>query len=285
VIELLRILAPTDFSEFSRRALEHAIALARWYGSRITVLHVHLASDEPVGKPPDEELSQFVDQMAASGVSIEPVVIEEMPAAGILAHARRLPADLIALGTHGRAGFDRWELGSVTEKVVRKAPCPVLTIPRRAEEAKPRPLFKRILCACDFSEASMKALDYAFSLAKEADARLTLLHVLEWVPNMTEERRSLEEDALRRLHEAVPESARDWFEPEEKVTAGKAYLEILRVAQADAAELIVLGVQGRGAIDRMFFGSTAQHVVRGAACPVLSVRPIRVMPDSQDAGS
>jgi nucleotide-binding universal stress UspA family protein len=198
--------------------------------------------------------------------------MEEILVTGILERARTLPADLVVMGTHGRGGFDRLALGSVTEEILRKAPCPLLTISRPAQGVQPLPLFKRILCASDFSESAVRALDFALSLAQEADARLILLHVLEWLPNLKEARESLERDAYRQLREAVPGSARNWSQPEEKVTAGKAHREILRVAQEEQAELIVQGVQGKNAVDRMVFGSTAHHVVREAICPVLSVR-------------
>jgi nucleotide-binding universal stress UspA family protein len=70
----------------------------------------------------------------------------------------------------------------------------------------------------------------------------------------------------------VPQDARNWCEPEETVTLGKAYQEIVRVAQAQAADLIVLGVHGRGRLDLMLFGSTTNRVVREAPCPVLAIR-------------
>jgi nucleotide-binding universal stress UspA family protein len=176
------------------------------------------------------------------------------------------------MGTHGRGGFDRWVLGSVAEKVLRKAPCPVLTISRPAQAVTPRSLFKKILFACDFSVTSMKALDYALSLAREADARLTLLHVLEWLPEDGDRRRALAEEASSRLRESVQASVREWLETTERVTEGRAYKEILRIAEEEGVELIVLGVQGRGTLDIMFFGSTAHHVVRQSTCPVLTVR-------------
>jgi nucleotide-binding universal stress UspA family protein len=164
------------------------------------------------------------------------------------------------------------------------ASCPVLTVPPAAAHAPatPRPPYRRILCPVDFSTTSERALRYGLSLAEEAKARLTVLHVLEWFPeqeirehrhfNVPEYRRFLEEDARRRLAEAVPEEARAWCEPVERVECGKAYREILRVAGEEGSDLIVLGVHGRGAVDLLLFGSTANHVVRQAACPVLTVR-------------
>jgi nucleotide-binding universal stress UspA family protein len=134
----------------------------------------------------------------------------------------------------------------------------------------------------DFSATSDRALRYAFSLAEEAKARMTLLHVLEWFPDqeirehrhfdVPEYRRFLEEDARRRLAEAIPEDVRTWCEPTAKVACGKAYREILGVAADEASDAIVMGVHGRGAFDLALFGSTTNHVVRQAHCPVLTVR-------------
>jgi nucleotide-binding universal stress UspA family protein len=201
----------------------------------------------------------------------------------ILSLAAESATDLVVLGTHGRSGFERLMLGSVTEKVVRKASCPVLTVPRRAEGAPEHAPFGRILCGVDFSEASRRAVDYGLSLAQEAKARVTLLHVVEWLPDesfskypqfdVDHFRRTLLTDARVKLEQLVPEDARNWCEPDTKLVCGKPYQEILRVASEERSDLIVLGVHGRGAIDRMLFGSTTQAIVRQAACPVLTIRP------------
>ena len=194
-------------------------------------------------------------------------------------------ADLLAIGTHGRSGFERLVLGSVAEKVLRKARCPVLTIPRRLPDAVPAGpvLFKQIVCAVDFSECSMHALKYALSLAQEADGRLTVVHVLtpdlvaqvgigEEHVSVAELQRHHEAAAIKFLEEAVPENAKVYCKPESMLLRGKPWREILRVASERQAELIVMGVQGRGAADLLFFGSTTHHVVRQAECPVLTLR-------------
>jgi nucleotide-binding universal stress UspA family protein len=85
--------------------------------------------------------------------------------------------------------------------------------------------------------------------------------------------RSILADARTRVEALVPEEARNWCEPETRIVCGKPYQEILRVANNDVADLIVLGVHGYGPIDRMLFGSTPQQVVRQATCPVLTIRP------------
>ena len=101
------------------------------------------------------------------------------PAPQILDLATSLPADMIVMGTHGASGFEHLVLGSVTEKVLRKARCPVLTVPPRAHATSALP-FKQLLCAMDFSESSLAALELALSFAEESGSALTLLHVIEW---------------------------------------------------------------------------------------------------------
>jgi nucleotide-binding universal stress UspA family protein len=297
VITIKRILCPVDFSPFSRRALDHAAVLAHWYEAELTVLHVSPSMPTILGLEPavsaatlapydretlGRELQQFVGDTAKAKPAPQLLIRSGPPAATILDRATELRADLVVLGTHGRTGFERFMLGSVTEKIVRKAPCPVLTVPSRAAGDPEKPLFARILCGVDFSEASGHAAQYALRLAQEARGRLTMLHVVEWLPDdsfakhpgfdVGHYRRSLLTDARSRVDELVPPEARNWCDPETRVVCGKPYQEILRVAQNDAADLVVLGVHGRGAVDRMLFGSTTQQVVRQALCPVLTIR-------------
>jgi nucleotide-binding universal stress UspA family protein len=292
-----RVLCPTDFSDFSRRALEHAAALAGWYEARLRVLYVSSLVPAVVGFPPMvspvtleplsrerllQELNAFAVPATSAGVQCDFVVREGPAAAEIAEEARACGADLVVLGTHGRGGFERLVLGSVTEKVLRKAPCPVLTVSKPAEGALPRepPELRHIVCPLDFSATSREALGYALSLAERAKARLTVLYVLEWPDkeprhppfDVPEYRRHLEEDARRELRAAVPASARDWCEVSEQVVVGKPAREILHVAAAEGADLIVMGVHGHNVLDRIFFGSTAHHVVRAATCPVLTAR-------------
>lgn len=305
MIDIRKILCPVDFSEHSRRAFEHAVAIARWYGSTITALHVSSAApvaayapgspvlESTLLTPADRErlaaeVARFADAANAPGVPVEIAIAEGSVSREILAHA--VHADLLVIGTHGRSGFDRLVLGSVTEKVLRKAECPVLTVPRGAPDADPAApvAFKRILCPVDFSATSGRALDYALSLAQEADACLTVLHVMtyqtEVTPEMSESlaaypelsasdfRRICEEQARERLAAAVPDTVRAYCTVETMLTTGTPYREILRVAAEQQADLIVMGVQGRGAVDLLFFGSTTQHVVRQSVCPVLTLR-------------
>jgi nucleotide-binding universal stress UspA family protein len=283
-IDIRRILCPTDFSSFSRRAFDHALPLAAWYEAALKVLHVLPGSVIPasevayIGSPmlldpglreaAATELSGLVAPAARAGIHAEALLREGKTAAEILRAAHELPADLIVMGTHGRTGFERWVLGSVAETVLRRAPCPVLTVPAHAAE-RPQPLFfKRILCATDFSPASEAALRYAVSLAEEAQSNLMLVHVLEGA------HRRPEFDCASRaqLRKTMSREAPEWCVPEEILAWGQAAPEILRLARENEAGLIVMGVHGRGLLDLMAFGSVTHQVVREATCPVLTVR-------------
>lgn len=305
MIDIHRVLCPIDFSDVSRRALDYALAIATRYESSVSLLHVAAivpTADSWPGHsfPPSMILTEgdreavltsmrhFASIDSASIIPIQYEIAEGRAAAEILAKAEAMRADLLVLGTHGRSGFERLVLGSVAEKVLRKAACPVLSVPPHAAGTSGAgPLFKRILCAVDFSDCSLRALNYATSLAQEADARLTVVHVVELVPQLPADLhettlagpRSLEEyiaaaedDARERLKDAVPDAVRAYGTVDTAVARGKAYREILRVAAEQQSDLIVIGIHGRGALDLMFFGSTAQHVVRQASCPVLTLR-------------
>lgn len=290
MVQIQRILCPIDFSEASGHALEHAVTSARWYGGQITVLHVYREppSDDVGVLPPIEpqDVVEKVRRFCASamiGGPPEIVVTEGNPSKEIVRLAERMPADLLVMGTHGRGGFERLFLGSVAEKVLRTTRSPVFTVPPPVQTPAASPvLYKTILCPVDFSDASSRALEYAVSLAKEAGARLILLHVVEGVNDQPREMahftvpeygRYLEEDAMARLKAAIPGEARAGFTLEERVAVGKAYREILRIAADTGAELIVMGVHGRGAVDHWLFGATAHHIIREATCPVLTLRP------------
>jgi nucleotide-binding universal stress UspA family protein len=145
-------------------------------------------------------------------------------------------------------------------------------------------LLKRLLCAVDFSDASLRAVELAFALGQEADAQVRLLHVVEPTPPaatplaaptpaLIADLRRLETDARQRLARAVPADASDWCEPQISVARGKPWREIVRAAEETGSGLIVMGVRGHGLLDRFFFGSTAEGVVRHAGCPILVARP------------
>jgi nucleotide-binding universal stress UspA family protein len=304
MIEIQRILCPIDFSDCSRRALDHAIAIARWYKSTVTVLHVFPCAQvaavgpgpvvfEPILLSPVERSKMLDDTRAFAasegtpGVIMEAAVREGAVAAEILEHAEVMKANLLVIGTHGRSGFERLLLGSVAERVLRKARCPVMTVPGRLPDAVPADpvLYKRILCPIDFSDASLHALKHAISMAQQADAALTILHVvahelentidMDHVTAMTvgDFLKEREESIRWRMHEQVTRAS-EFCSVDSSITHGKPWREVLRAAAERQIDLIVMGIQGRGAADLFLFGSTTQHVVRQAICPVLTLRHV-----------
>jgi nucleotide-binding universal stress UspA family protein len=308
-IDIRRVLCPTDFSAFAAQTFAHAVAIATWYEAALTVLHVlpdamTLSSElaymgnpmllEPgLNEAVESELASLVAPARRAGLHADGEVRQGKPAGEIVRAAQDLRADLIVMGTHGRSGFQRWVLGSVAEKVLRQAPCPVLTIPADAAE-RPGPLFfKRILCATDFSPASEGAVACAASLAAEAEACLLLVHVLDRSGPRARSESGPDGDgrdgadfecaARAQLRRAFPPEARDWCAPEEIVTCGKVAPEILRLAAEREADLIVVGVHGRSLLDLMAFGSVTHGIVREATCPVLTVRSPRI--DSEGRAS
>lgn len=296
MVTIDRILCPVDLSAFSLHALRHALALAEWYRAPITIFHAYsvprallpplLAADPPL--PPlirAEEVAEEIRRFCGAAINghehVEILARDGTAVEKILELAEELPADLLVLGTHGRSGFERLFLGSVTEKVLRTTTVPVMTIPPPTEAGSTS--YKTILCPLDFSPASMHACQYALSLAQEADARLILLNVIESVlgtgggaengeMRVSEYEEYLAEDAMARLKTVVPDQARLWSVPEERVARGRAYREILTVARDESVDLIVMGVHGRNPLNRLVFGSTTHHVIREARCPVLTIR-------------
>jgi nucleotide-binding universal stress UspA family protein len=133
----------------------------------------------------------------------------------------------------------------VTEKVLRSTRVPVLIIPPPVHEPG-SPVYKTILCPLDFSEASIRPLEYAMSLAKEANA-------------------------AARLKRMIPSDADGGSLTEPRVTRGRAYREILKVVTDERVDLVVMGVQGKGVMDRLLLGSTTHRVIRDANCPVLTL--------------
>jgi nucleotide-binding universal stress UspA family protein len=309
-IQIERILCPTDFSVFSSRALRHATALAQRFEARLTVLHVipqwipysgggaqfpaPMLANPALCQFVREDLGKFIAPAVEAGVAVESIVREAEPWREILSVAGELSADLMVMGTHGRGGFEQLLLGAVAEKVLHRAPCPVLTVCHEEGRTWEAPgVVRRIVCATDLSEASAPTLRYALSLAAEYQSALTVLHVLEGIPssdnpayrNLPESAallRQLEGLALKQLHRSVPDEARNWCEIRERVEHGRAHHELLRIAVEESADLIVMGARRHGLLARAVMGSTSHHVVREATCPVLTVRPVAGLAETAD---
>jgi nucleotide-binding universal stress UspA family protein len=201
----------------------------------------------------------------------------------IVGRAATDAADLIVMGTRGRTGIKGLFVGSVAERVLRAAPCPVMVVPPHDSVPTTTVSFKQIVCAIDFSDSSLAGLCWAVSLAEEADAHLRLLHTIEVPPELRTTavltdaeidalNASARAHALSRLRSLIPEQATAFCSIETATATGEAAHAVLRFAADHKADLIVMGAQGHGAIDRLIFGSKTREVIAGATCPVLTVR-------------
>ncbi len=292
MLKIERIVCPTDFSDFSQRAYDYGLSLARHYNAELYLLHV--VRPVIIGYPeyaiPDsvnefygelrehaeEQLREFAKVHAEGGLQAKVTVQEGVVTESILEFARENSIDMIVMGTHGRKGFQRLTLGSVTERVLRRAGCPVLVVRRPAHDfvtpgsgAEPVHLQKILFCS-DFSEYSKRALQYALSLATEYKSELALIHILEHTPS-PQDRDAETAGALRRLEESVPADARGCCKIKPIVRVGKPYEEIIKLAEQDRTDLVIVGVRGRNALDLALFGSTTHRVIQLGPCPVLAI--------------
>jgi nucleotide-binding universal stress UspA family protein len=143
--------------------------------------------------------------------------------------------------------------------------------------------FKKILFATDFSDISGYAFDYAASLAKKFNSRLIIMHVINepvdlrgfYVPHISFDtiEREIAMSAEKMMDKFCDQNLSNYDNFEKYTVSGIPYEEILKKADVEKVDLIVLGTHGRAGIDHFLFGSTAERVVRKAACPVLTVRP------------
>jgi nucleotide-binding universal stress UspA family protein len=289
--DIRRILCPTDFSEFSDIAFRYALSIAQHYRSKLFVEHVVESWQHPEAafvpahyyvefrshllRKGQEELQKFVKNHANNEIQPEPVVDQGIAADSILALAEAQEVDLIVMGTHGRRGFDRLMVGSVTERVLRKASCPVLAVHKpshdflSSREQDPSHL-NRILFCTDFSENSLRALSHALSLTAEYNAELTLLHVLKDIPSGS----SIDEataTAMEQLDNLIPPEKPKAGRIKSIVRRGSAYEQIIQLALEAQTDVVIMAVRGRGALNAAVFGSTTYRVIQLGPCPVLAV--------------
>ena len=290
------ILCPVDRSPSSLQAFGYAIALARWQGARLNLLEVIEGAGPTGGRraPADDrvpndlraalerDLTRVLTARRASDVRVKIFMRKGNVVQEVLAQAKASRADLVVMGTHGRGGVQRLVLGSVAEKVLRLATCPVLTVRRGVRVARrSQSPFGAILCATDFSAVANRAVAYAKRLAKEANAKLVVMHAVEWPFGdavtsgaVAELRKSIEASARDGLLRLLPRSSSDGPGAQPVLTTGKASAAIVKIARARSVDLIVMGVSGRGAADVAVLGSTTHQVIREGTWPVLTVRTV-----------
>jgi nucleotide-binding universal stress UspA family protein len=308
-LKIATILCPVDFSEFSQGAFQFAIALARHFGSRLLVQHtvqppMHLFLEERAVNMSAVE-QYFQDQLEGSREEIRRMLISNRVGfqeatillnqgevcERILETIAKEQVDLLVMGTHGRKGFNRLTLGSVSDGMTHQTACPTLVIgqPRAGFAAPGEQVTVRlrtILLATDFSAHSDRALTYALQWGREWNAKVIVLHavpeippamkgIVDLLPEYSSHFERQVTDTWVHIHRLIPDAAQHRCEVAYEVRHGNPKEEILRVAEEKGADLIVMGTRGGGSA--VPWGSVSSAVVPNGRFPVLvvPVPPVR----------
>lgn len=288
MLNIRRILFPTDFSEGAARAFPRAVTLADEHDAELHLLNVTGSHGEtepslPVSRSTLHEWLGAPVRTHGSDLDALSIVQNQVegdaPPEEITTYVEAQEIDLVVMGTHGRRGAQRLLLGSVTEEVVRKASCPVLTVRTDAEETSSQGV-RRILVPVDFSDASKMAVRHAKELAQPDEAQLDLLHVLEQVvyPSAygVDPAHLATQEVLGRVEKSLGDIAREdagYDRVQTSVKVGYAPLTILDYAEDNEIDLIVIATHGRTGFDRVLLGSVAERVIRRSPVPVFVVKP------------
>jgi nucleotide-binding universal stress UspA family protein len=303
---LKNILCATDFSGPANYAIEYSVSLAKEFNSKLYLCHIiDLSSATLYGDTTFAFETQLVHMeeyaverlkrlMDKHDIEWEPLVSTGNAADEVARLAKEKGVDIAITATRGHSGLKRLLLGSVTEHLMRTLPCPLLAVHKHEKYGDvPREqeiTLKRVLIGCDFSPDSNLAFQYGLSLAQEYEAEVHLVHVLEPpvykdLPKAAEDareiiRKNLHVQLKEKLEAMVPQEAFNWCKPKTMLLSGRPDQELIKYADVQGVDLIVLGVTGHGLVESLFVGSTTERVMRKAPCAVLSVRPIQKNVDS-----
>jgi nucleotide-binding universal stress UspA family protein len=286
-ISLRNILFATDFSSCSEAALPYAIGLSRRYRGVLNIVTVVSAEICDNAQPPDphyyrhsavDKMEHLVTSEMFQGINHQELVEEsegDVPLV-LTELMRRHQIDLVVLGTHGRGGVKKALLGSVSEEIVYSACCPVLTVgPYVSKKPIPELNLRKILCSTDLMPSAARILAYALWLADTEHAQVTLLHTIERPSNVPLGYPEVErEGAMKRLEQLVPVGTKPSAEMELIVEFGTPAEQILKVAERQDADLIVMGPHSTShpRISAHFPWVIAHQVLCHAHCPVLTVQ-------------
>jgi len=288
-IQLKNILFATDFSRASESAVPFATELASRSNAKIYALHVRPRAIKPTlpqetwkDQDMSHEMEMEVERIkqllrTSQGIQAEILVKEGDVWANVLNIIVEHDIDLVVIGTRGRTGISKLLLGSVAEEIFRKSPCPVLTIgPHLSTQPEQFGKITRIIFCTDFSPESLGAVPYAFYMAKQYQANLTMLHVARVSePHHLVHPSDLKSTFLQLFHKHLPFGDELWSVAEYVLEYGEVAEKILEVAIEKGAGLIVLGVRHAsgfpGAATHLGI-ATAHKIVSHATCPVLTVR-------------
>lgn len=286
-ISFKNVLCATDFSPSSSTAVAYAVAIARRYRSKLYVAHV-IPPDIYKSVPPEampeavkqthvqaqQDLECLSHRDEMEHINHELLLRDGQVSTVLLELLDKYKIDLLVIGTRGHTGLDRLLLGSVAEEMFRQAKCPVLIVPSHASQDSAARI-GIIVYPTDFSQISLAAAPYAFSLAKRYRAQLILLNVVQNpTAQSTEDFARLRKPIETQLHELLPADYRPNREPQVEVEFGPPAEGIARAASQANAGLIILGMTPAKAAVAHLPEGIIYKVVRTAACPVLTIRGV-----------
>ena len=288
------ILVATDLSDLDH-LMPFALGQAAETGARLIVFHVLPASVAVIaadasGMPyydttsaletAQEMLRPWCEVAARRGIRCEGLVREGQPTQQIAAAARQFQADRVLLGTRSRGRLGKLLLGSVAEQVLRSVYLPVMTVGPEAHLPVASSEERVVLHATTLRETSRPSAALACQEAATRNAKLVLLHVLPPIEVMQRKGRpiGLESKAMVELRLLAEETGSGCCSVVEPVVAhGNAFIEILALAAARHASLIVLGATRRQAFEHLARERTIYRVLSHARCPVLTLREPQAM--------
>jgi nucleotide-binding universal stress UspA family protein len=286
------ILVPVDFSEPSQRALCYAIPLAKQLEVELHLLHAWrlpawwtdvedggegLGDPEMVRLWASRGLASWCEEVERAGLRCQTDLVEGRPSAAIAARAAELGAQLVVLSAQGSAALRHALLGSVAERVIRLAPCPVLTVPAGSEPRNDGRL-RCMLVGTDFSSHARRALEFACRLGERLGRpRLVLAHAYH-VPvelastldqSVLEAAEPIEDRGLQALSDEL--RSRGWSVRTRLLRERPPDRALAELAQVEGADLLVIGARGRSDLSVHVLGSVTDRVIRAAPCPVVTV--------------
>lgn len=290
-MENIKILVPLDFSKLGAKALHSAEKLATLFNGSVTPFHSYLPLNEVDGGPYmfgamgsasvedyDEieetlhnRLAELVQEELSPSLIRDPIVSIGNPAQAIVEEGKNF--DIIVMTTHGRTGFSRFFLGSVSEKVLRSSSVPVLIVNQERELTN----LDRLMLTTDFSDHAREAFPFAKNIAQKAGAKLELVNILAYDPQREDEpgesKIQLREQRLEVLAKETLHEINDLIETKVIVSSDTPHETILNYNLNNPHDLIVMSTVGRTGIDYLMMGSTTANVARHVKSPVLSINP------------
>jgi nucleotide-binding universal stress UspA family protein len=291
-VDFQKILVPVDFSEHSQFAAQQALSFAGVCGTQVYFLHVGETADQSAAR-----LCRFVSELPHDqSLQIKRFVAQGTPENVILSSARKLEVNAILMGHRDLSGLQHLIKGSVAEKVLREAICPVMVIKKK----KPKefggyvlPQLRnitdafqadKILVPLDFSPASKQALRHAVYLASCYNSTIYTLTIFDKKYKEVGEDRKKHTavivhgrkiqlwKAFPDLLRSIPGYSREETRIKRILLDGDPFSKIESIVAKKEIDLVLMGTNGRTGLEHFLIGSVAEKVIRSIRCPVMTIR-------------